>query len=274
MSGLESRSPSNASGAASSGPEARYRALIESAQPVVWRMDAPTMQVTYVSREAEKLLGFPVDQTARHRADALLAGDLKILEMIAAGNPLTQILDTLTLIVEDQADGMIGSVLFLEDGVRVRHAAGPSLPAAYAKAIDGEPIGPDRGSCGTAAHRREPVIVEDIDTDPLWDLYRPLARSFGFRSCWSFPIKAHDRTVLGTFALYSPRPQRPSAELMELVQHASHLAAIAIERHRRVESLIESESFARSIVDHALDANVIMDLDGTITGWSSRAVEI
>ena len=83
------------------------------------------------------------------------------------GNSLSQILDSLCLLVEEQASGVLASILLL-DGDRLRHGAAPSLPKAYADALDGIPVGPSAGSCGTAAYRREQVIVEDIATDPLW----------------------------------------------------------------------------------------------------------
>src|SRR3546814_4405461 len=77
---------------------------------------------------------------------------------------------------------VLASVLFVENGRFVRHGAAPSLPAAYTKAVDGAPIGPNAGSCGTAAWRREPVYVIDIETDPLWADYRHLVAGLGLRS--------------------------------------------------------------------------------------------
>src|SRR5262245_47981166 len=112
------------------------------------------------------------------QADALRAGDLEVLRLIASGESLPKVLDALVRIIEQQAYGMLGSVLLVEDGAGVRHGAAPSLPREYMRAIDGEPIGPEQGSCGTAAYRRKPVIVEDIATDPLWVHYRELALQY------------------------------------------------------------------------------------------------
>ena len=98
---------------------------------------------------------------------------------------------------------MICSILLLEeDGVHVRHGAAPRLPAEYIAAIDGQAIGPKAGSCGTAMYRREPVYVEDITFDPLWDDYRSFALASGLKACWSTPIFDKGGEVLGTFAVY------------------------------------------------------------------------
>ena len=108
--------------------------------------------------------------------------------------------------------GIFGSVLLLdEDGQHLRHGAAPSLAEAYTKAIDGVRIGPKVGSCGTAVYRREPVIVTDIMSDPLWEDYRELVAPYGYRSCWSTPILSHQGTVLGVFAMYSMSVREPTA---------------------------------------------------------------
>ena len=108
--------------------------------------------------------------------------------------------------------------------------AAPSLPEAYTKAIDGVRIGPKVGSCGTAAHRREAVFVADIMTDPLWADYKDLAAAHGLRSCWSTPILSHQDVVLGTFAMYSKDVREPTDTEMRLIDVATRIAGIAIER--------------------------------------------
>ena len=111
-------------------------------------------------------------------------------------------LDTLIRLIERVSPGMRGSVLLVdEDGITLRHGAAPNLPIEYCRAIDGSHIGPAHGSCGTAAYRRERVIVRDIATDALWDRYRALAEPHGLAACWSTPILDADGRVLGTFAM-------------------------------------------------------------------------
>ena len=192
---------------------------------------------------ALRMMGVVRDITEEHRADALLAAEKEVLEMIASGAPLPDILETIVQQMEVQSEGGIGSVLLLdEDGVHLRHGAAPHLPAAYQSAVDGVTIGPDVGSCGTAAFRRELVIVEDIATDPLWASCRELALAHGLRACWSTPVFSSSGQVLATFAVYYRQPRRPSAEEMEWVSRATHLAGIAIERKRDEARLLRSRA--------------------------------
>jgi PAS domain S-box-containing protein len=166
------------------------------------------------------------------RMQALHATETRVLEMIAEQVPLPQTLDALARAFEAHADGMLASVLIVEDG-RVRHGASPSLPAAWAQVVDGEPIGPNRGSCGTAAYLKEPVIVSDIEHDERWALYREAALRFGLRACWSIPILDRQREVLGTFAFYYSSTREPTPELLALARRGGHLATLAIEQQRQ-----------------------------------------
>jgi signal transduction histidine kinase len=168
----------------------------------------------------------------------LLVGQSRILEMIAAGEGLTRVLDTLMRIIEQQVDHMQCSVLLVApDGKRLRHCAAPSLPEAYNRMVDGMLIGPTMGSCGTAAFTKTAVIVTDIATDPLWADYRHVGLSFGLRACWSTPILSERGDVLGTFAMYYGEPISPSPVHRELIALATHLARVAIERDSLIESL-------------------------------------
>jgi len=164
---------------------------------------------------------------------AFTAGQQKVEEMIAGNAPLGDILSTLVRMIEAQSPGMLCSVLILSaDGNHVEHGAAPSLPADYVQAVDGAPIGPKDGSCGTAMYRGERVIVTDILTDPLWDDYRALAKGTGFRACWSTPILSRRGKVLGSFAMYYAQPQAPNGEEAQLTEVATRLAAKAIENQR------------------------------------------
>ena len=141
----------------------------------------------------------------------LLAGEKRVLEMIANGEALPRILDTLCRVVEEQSSDMLSSFLLLDaNGTHLRHGAAPRLPKGYIDAIDGVAIGPTGGSCITAAYRAAPVVVSDIAVDPLWAEYRHLPLAHGLRACWSAPIMSSEGQVLGTFAIYSREPRRPS----------------------------------------------------------------
>ncbi len=172
----------------------------------------------------------------RKRAEALLSGEKRVLEMIAAGTSLAAVLDALCRLVEQLAADSLASILLLDpDGVHLRHGAAPSLPRSYTDAIDGGTIGPAAGSCGTAAYLRQPVLVSDIATDPLWAEYRDLALPHGLRACWSRPIFSSQEQVLGTFAIYSREPKSPTAQDLNTIEQITHLASIALERKRAEE---------------------------------------
>jgi C4-dicarboxylate-specific signal transduction histidine kinase len=178
-----------------------------------------------------EFVGAVTDITESKRAEALRDGESHILEMIARDAPLEETLENLVRVVEAQFDGLLCSVLLLdEDGQHARHGAAPSLPKPYSDAIDGLCIGPKAGSCGTAMYRREPVVVTDILLDPLWEPYRSVAEPYGFRSCWSTPILAHSGKALGSFAMYYREPRSPSPPETRALEMATHLAGIAIER--------------------------------------------
>jgi PAS domain S-box-containing protein len=178
------------------------------------------------------------------QAEALLAGEKRLLEMIARGESLPAILDALCRTVEELAGGSLASILLLDsDSKRLRHCAAPSLPASYTAAVDGSLISPSAGSCGTAAYRGEKVFVSDIAADPLWADYSALALAHGLRACWSTPIMASDGTVLGTFAIYSHEPRQITPRENAITEQFTHLASIVVERKHAENALKTSEAF-------------------------------
>jgi len=182
--------------------------------------------------------GTAIDIEDRKRAEVLLAGEKRLLEMIARGDSRALILDALCRLVEELATGSLSSILLLDaDTNRLRHGAAPNLPRPYVDAIDGTVIGPAAGSCGTAAYRAQPVIVCDIATDPLWADYRDLALPHRLRACWSTPILSSEGRVLGTFAVYYREPRSPTPQDQSVIEQITHLASIAIEREQAEEKL-------------------------------------
>src|SRR5437773_7173593 len=177
------------------------------------------------------------------KEEPFYAGQGRILEMIAASAPLADILTRIVLLMEAQSDGLRCSILLLSnDGKHVRHGAAPSLPEAYVKAVDGLPIGPRVGSCGTAMYLRKAVVVTDVLTDPLWSDYRDLAKSCGLRACWSTPIISSRGDLLGSFAMYRQEPRGPNADETRLTEAATQIASIAIERQQDHVLLREREA--------------------------------
>jgi PAS domain S-box-containing protein len=197
---------------------------------------------------------------------------LDALKMILVGAPLADVLTSVTRLIEAQRPGMLCSIFLLAaDGVHLRYAAAPNLPEFYRSATDGLASGPMAGSCGTAVYRREAVFIRDILSDPLWTRFREVAASAGLRAAWSSPIISHDGRVLGTFGMYYREPRDPTPDDIRLIDHASRIAGIAIEREQSQASLkaafdrIEkSEAHLRDLVDAIRHDVCVLAADGTV----------
>jgi PAS domain S-box-containing protein len=194
-------------------------------------------------------------------SQALSLLDDRILAMIMGQNPLTKTLATLCADIEKHYPGMLCSVLLLAaDGITLRNGAAPNLPHEYSQAVDGLKIGPCAGSCGTAIYRKQPVVVSDTATDPLWADFRHLALVHGLRACWSTPIPSQDGSMLGTFAIYYREPRTPDAQHLQLIAHATHLVALAIERDRDKTQLRAAEDRYRTLVERLPAITYIAEL--------------
>ena len=171
------------------------------------------------------------------RRAAVATAQQRIAELVASGAPLHEALNALVRTVEDATpSGMMGSILLLaDDGKHLLHGAAPSLPPPYNGAINGIEIGPDVGSCGTAAYHNMTVSVFDIANDPRWANFRELALHHGLRACWSTPIHGSDGKIIGTFANYYRVVRDPSPVDRELTDLVTRTAADAIE-HTRVRA--------------------------------------
>lgn len=200
---------------------------------------------------------------------------LQLLELLATGSPLPATLDALLRVIEAEAGDMLCTILLLDpDGTHMRHGAAPSMPREYIAAIDGSAIGPSAGSCGAAAFRREAVIVEDIATDPLWSSYRQYALPFGLRACWSTPILSSTNELLGTFAMYYRAAGAPSPTHLRYVQMATHIATIAIERHRVDERLAQSEHRYNRLLESNVLGVLVADGQGRIVEGNTTLREL
>jgi PAS domain S-box-containing protein len=207
------------------------------------------VNATYTRLDRDYMLAVVRDVTDRKRAEALMNGQKRVLELVAGGTPLAESLTALVRLIEEHAPGMLGSILLLdEEGVQLHHGAAPSLPPEYVRAIDGGFVGLNVGSCGAAAYRKEAVFVEDIATDPLWNEYKAVALPHGLRACWSTPIFDAQRRVLGTFAMYYRQPALPQPDHQQLIEMTTHTAAIAIGRQRVERALRESAERLRLAV--------------------------
>lgn len=185
---------------------------------------------------------------------SLLEGQAHLLERIARGAPLPDILVAVTRLIERHVPGATASILLLGDDRKLRTGAAPSLPDSFSAAVDGLTIGPNTGSCGAAAYHNRAVISPDILIDPIWKDYRDFLQSYGLRAAWSTPIQAAGGSVVGTFALYYREPHTPAPGEQELVAVATSLAGIAIERRRAEEQLRVGEERLRLVGKATHDA--------------------
>lgn len=179
-------------------------------------------------------------QVAEHELDrALLDGQRRVLELINQDAPLEDVLREICLVMEAQSEGMLTSILLLdEQGEHLLTGAAPSLPADYCEAVHGISIGEGIGSCGHAAATGEPYAVDDIATHPNWVAFRGLAyEEHGLRSCWSTPITSWDGSVIATFAMYYRESRSPGLRDRKLADYSAHLVGIAVERARERERL-------------------------------------
>ena len=194
----------------------------------------------------------------RTQAETLLAGENRLLEMLATGSTLSEILDALCRLIENIASGSLCGIVLVDPiSNRLKHGAAPSLPLSYNESIHGRPVNIYSGPCAMAAFLKEQVIAADVASDTRWDTYewRALAMAHGLRACWSTPIRSSDETVLGTFAIYSREPGNPSAYHQHLIGQITHLATVAIEHKHREEKLRQDERELRRITD-AIDQRI------------------
>jgi PAS domain S-box-containing protein len=215
--------------------------------------------------------GTATDIEDRKRAEMLLAGEKRLLDMMARGESRALIFHALCRLVEELAGGSLASILLVDPKTnRLRHGAAPGLSKRYVEAIDGIVIGPSVGSCGTAAYRAEAVIVSDIAIDPLWTDFRDLALQEGLRACWSTPILSSNGRVLGTFAVYYREARHPDEQERNLVEQITHLASIAFERAQGEGRLREQAG----LLDLTHDTVFVRDLSDVITYWNRGAQEL
>ncbi len=206
--------------------------------------------------------GIGRDLRERRRAEALLDGEKRILELLAGGAGLQEVLDALTALVEQQTGQTKCSVLLLDAAEgKLRHGSAGSLPDSYVRAVDAIAIGAAAGSCGMAPGADCSVLVSDVAVDPRWARHRETALTHGLRVCWSTPIFSHDGKVLGVFALYYQEPRHPSPQDVQLIERASCLARIAIERKAAEEALVASADQYRALFEGNPHPVFVFDLE-------------
>jgi formate hydrogenlyase transcriptional activator len=199
---------------------------------------------------------------------------LDILQLIFAGAPLAEVLTIIAQLVESRGDGTLCTIWLPDDeGKQLSCAAAPSLPGFIAGA-GSMLVGPKGGSCGTAVYRREPVYVTDILNDPVWDLYRHRLSPFGIRAVWSRPLFTSDGKVLGTFAIHYREARSPDATDLQLIESASHIAGIAIERHMNEQKLRHERDRLRLLLRITNSMTSKLDLGHLLEALSTNLLSV
>jgi formate hydrogenlyase transcriptional activator len=199
---------------------------------------------------------------------------LNLQKLIFAGSPLSEVLANIAQLVESQAEGMSCTIwLPDEDGKELHCAAAPSLPGFIAH-VGTMGVGPKGGSCGTAVYRREPVYVTDILTDPLWENYRDRLLPHGIRSVWSRPLFTSEGKALGTFSINYREPRRPSANELQLIENASHITGIAIERHMNEQALKRERDRLRLLLEITSSVTSRLDLRQMVEALSTNLFRV
>jgi len=242
--------------------EAEYRITRKDDASIRWLFECGK-SVFNASGQEVRRLGMIIDITERKRLEMIQKLESSMVEAVASSLDLQQIMEQIVLGIEEILPNTIASILLIdEEGKRLLHGSAPNLPVSYNDAIHGEPIGPLAGSCGTAAFLKRPVIVCDIENDPLWENYRNFALAYDLRACWSHPIFDEKLNVIATFAIYHNTVKTPEPEQLDTIERISKIISIAIAKHRNEERIRRSESRFRQAFQDAATGVAIASTDG------------
>lgn len=197
-----------------------------------------TSNPIYIDGKLAGLVGMVKDIPDNNDFKALLARQNTVLELIAKGYPFTAVLDSINYLIEDFSNGGFCSIMLVDkSGDKLVTGSAPNLSEEFIKSINRTPIGPDRGSCGTAAYYKCPIVVENIETDSLWIDFRDVALRNRLRSCWSAPVFDNQKNIIAVFAIYHDKPWYPKKEDLQLIEKATYLTSLVIQHYRNEEKI-------------------------------------
>lgn len=218
--------------------------------------------------------GVILDTSPRKLSEMIIESRNRVLEALASGSSLEELLTLLIKTTERMRPGVISFVMLLDkERKHLVHTISPLLPDFYKKAIEGLPIGEGVGSCGTAAHTGKRVIVENIMEHPYWKDLKELAAQAGLKASCCEPIISSSNEVLGTFGMYFPEARQPTKEEIEILQANSNLAAIAINHKMAMDALSESEQKFKGIFNNINDQIYIRELNGKLIDVNQVVVD-
>jgi formate hydrogenlyase transcriptional activator len=217
----------------------------------------------------------PHDGAPEHKSELFSTESvLNLQKLIFAGSPLSDVLTNIAQLVEAQAEGMSCTIWLPDEDVRELHcAAAPSLPGFIAH-VGTMAVGPKGGSCGTAVYRKEPVFVADVLTDPIWENYRDRLLPYGIRSVWSRPLFTSEGKALGTFSMNYREPRSPDANELQLIENASHITGIAIERHMNEQALQRERDRLRLLLEITSSVTSRLDLRQMVQALSTSLFRV
>ena len=199
---------------------------------------------------------------------------LHILKLMLDGSELSDVLTIIAELVESQGNGTLCTIWLPDaDGKHLHCAAAPSLPG-FAAHVGRMCVCPKGASCGTAVYRREPVYVADILRESLWDDYRDLVAPYGIRAVWSRPLFTRGGEVLGTFAILYREVRTPDALDLELIENASRIAGIAIDRHIQEEALRRERNRLRLLLEITNSTTSKLDLRRLVEALSTNLLGV
>lgn len=209
----------------------------------------------------------------RKRAEALLGGENRILEMVARGHSLVASLEELCRLVESIDDGCRCAVFLADaDRSRIERGVGPNMPASFLENVVGRPLAIDSAPAAMACYLNEQVIAGDLPTETRWASdWTPMALGHGVQACWATPFSSSAGQVLGAFLIYYGEPRTPTSRHQNLIEQFAHIASIAVERARNDAALIRSETRKAVILDSSLDCIITVDREGHITEFNAAA---
>lgn len=204
-----------------------------------------------------RMVGTIFDITQRKRAEAVAEGQRKALEMVVSDAPLAAVLDVLTRAAEEgSGETLMATVMLIDqDAAHLHLASAPSIPPAFAAAASCVPVGPTSGACGTAAYFRRPVLVKDMEHDPLCASFAEFAITQGLRSCWSQPILSAQGKLLGTLALYRDQLWEPNASEQQLMALLLNTTSLILDRHQEAMERRRAEQSLRELADALEESN-------------------
>lgn len=184
------------------------------------------------------VMGMAKDITEADMLELVVNGQNKVLELMAKGCPLSEVLDEIVFLIENVSNGGRCSILLVdEEKTKLVLGSASHLPSESNREINRLPIGPKEGSCGTSTYLKKSISVSDISNDPLWEKYRDIAMSNGLRACWSTPLFDNNQQVLGTFAIYYDSPRTPNDSDVRIIKKAANLASTAIRCYKAEEKI-------------------------------------